>query len=345
MRESTRVRKRPAVGTLARVVRAFGVTCLAALLGACGTKPASFDPVTPQGRTISDLFVLVMVLSGLVFLLVLSLLAYSIIRFRSRPGDDAASQRSGNGKLEVAWTVGPALLLTVLFVLTVRTMNSVDASNPDALEVRVVGHQWWWEYQYPDAGVVTANELHVPVDTPLKLEIDGADVIHSFWAPQLGWKVDAVPGRANTMSLKVDTPGTYEGACAEYCGAQHAWMRIHVIAQSRNDFNAWLKQQKQPAAAPADAMAKQGQQVFQSNTCVNCHTIAGSAGSGSVGPSLTHVGSRETLGAGVLNSSAANLETWIRNPQQVKPGVLMPSFNSLSDADLQALAHYLEGLK
>lgn len=336
-------RERPGTGRI--IASAAGSVGLALLLAACNLRPAGFDPVTEQGHRISRLFVLAMVLSGLVFLLVATLLIYSIIRFRSRPGDDQASQRSGNRRLEIAWIIGPVLLLIFLFVMTIRTMNSVDAHGPGALDIDVIGHQWWWEFSYPDAGVVTANELHVPVGTPLLLRIDGKDVIHSFWVPQFGWKIDAVPGRTNTMSITVETPGTYEGACSEYCGAEHAWMRIRVIAQSHDDFNAWLDQQKQPAVAPSDALAKQGEQVFQSNTCVNCHIIAGSAGHGLIGPNLTHVGSRETIGAGVLDTSAANLATWVHDPQQVKPGVRMPSFSSLSDSDLQALAHYLEGLK
>lgn len=333
------------MSTIKRIIGAIAGVGLAALLAGCDLRPAGFDPVTTQGHTISDLFVLVMILSGLVFLLVATLLIYSIIHFRSRPGDDQASQTSGNRKLEIAWTVGPALLLTILFVLTIRTMNSVDARHPDALKIKVIGHQWWWEYRYPTLGVVTANELHVPANTPLQLEIDGADVIHSFWVPQFGWKMDAVPGKTNTMSVELDQTGEFDGACTEYCGTQHAWMRIHVYSETQQDFDAWVARQQQPAVAPVDDLAQRGKQIFESNTCVNCHSIAGTAASGTIGPNLTHFGSRTTIGAGVAQTTPENLAGWIHDPHDLKPGVLMPSFDALSDTDLQALAQYLEGLK
>ena len=222
-------------------------------------------------------------------------------------------------------------------------MSSVNAESPSAMRVEVVGHQWWWEYRYPDLNVVTANELHVPVGVPLRLELTSNDVIHSFWAPQFGWKKDAIPGKTNTMPVQVDQPGVYDGTCTEYCGTQHAWMRVRVVAQSTDEFNAWVQQQQQPASSSQDPTAARGQQVFTGSTCVNCHTLRGTTANGQVGPDLTHFGSRSIIGAGVLENTPDNLRQWISNPQAIKPGVLMPGYSSLSDDDLTALVTYLEG--
>jgi cytochrome c oxidase subunit II len=209
------------------------------------------------------------------------------------------------------------------------------------LPLRVIGHQWWWEYQYPDLQVVTANELHVPIDTPLQISLQSVDVIHSFQVPNFGWMRDAVPGKTNLMSIHIDRQGFYNGTCNQYCGAQHAWMRIRVVAEPSNAFTAWVQRQRE-SAAPAGS---RGEQIFLQNTCVNCHVIRGLGGSSSVGPDLTHLGSRETLGAGVTDNTANNLRSWIRDPDTIKPGVLMPAFRSLGEADLSTLVDYLLSLK
>jgi cytochrome c oxidase subunit 2 len=271
------------------------------------------------------------------------LLGYMLVRYRAgAPGEP--SEREGNRRLEIVWTAAPALLLIVLFIITVRAMLNVKDPPADELRVEVIGHQWWWEYRYPDGNVVTANELHLPADTPVRLEITAADVIHSFWVPQLGWKQDAIPNKTNVMHVMIDQSGTWDGACAEYCGAQHAWMRINLIVQPPADFNAWLQSQAQPAAAPADELAQQGQQVFLANTCLNCHAIGGTAANATVGPNLTHLASRATLGAGVIANTPDELTRWVVNAPAVKPGVLMPAF-TLTAAELRALTHYLEGLR
>jgi cytochrome c oxidase subunit 2 len=331
--------------TLARAI------CLAVIAGTllglagCGSRPDSIDPVTDSGRSISDLFLISMVLSGLVFLLVASLLVYLIIRFRGRAGDGSASEREGNRPLEIAWTAAPALLLVVLFVLAVRTMLAVeDDPGPAALHIRVIGHQWWWEYQYPDLGFVTANELHVPVGTPVRLDLDGGDVIHSFWVPRIGWKMDAIPGKTNTMTFEVDDAGTYDGGCTEFCGVQHAWMRIRVVAEPPDQFDAWVQRQQQSAQPAQDEIARGGEDLFLQSTCVNCHTVRGTQAGGTVGPDLTHLGSRTTLGSGVLDNTPEELARWIQDAHSVKPGVLMPTYNFTED-ELQALVRYLEGLE
>jgi cytochrome c oxidase subunit II len=308
-------------------------------------SPPTLDPISPQGAAILELFVLAMVPSTLIFLLIVGLLAYIVVRYRARPGDGEPIQVEGHRGLEIGWTVGPVVLLVALFLLTVRTMRTVEAQPSDALRVEVVGNQWWWAYRYPDLGVVTANELHVPVGQPLRLELTATDVVHSFWVPQFGWKRDAIPGKTNLMSVRVDRAGVFEGACAEYCGLQHAWMRIRVVAQTGAEFDAWVIAQRQPAPAPTNPTAQRGQQVFEANTCVACHTVQGTAATGRVGPDLSHVGDRATLAGGVLENTPDNLGRWIRDPQAVKSGALMPAYANLPDADLTALVAYLEGLK
>jgi cytochrome c oxidase subunit II len=302
----------------------------------------SFDPVTRQGLAISNLFGLELVISGLLLVLVLVWLGICLARFRARPGDDGEpTQVEGNRKLELVWTISPAAILAVVFVLLVQTMNVVDTAQPNAMPLRVVGHQWWWEYEYPDLQIVTANELHVPVGIPLQVSLQSVDVIHSFQVPNFGWMRDAVPGRTNPMSIQVERQGLYNGTCNQYCGVQHAWMRIRVVAEPADQFNAWVQLQRQPVAPSG----MRGEQVFLQNTCVNCHVIRGLPGGSAVGPDLTHLGSRGTLGAGVVDNTPNNLRSWIRNAQAIKPGVLMPAFQSLAQSDLSDLVDYLESLK
>jgi cytochrome c oxidase subunit 2 len=266
------------------------------------------------------------------------------VRFRARDADGPVEPRQveGNRRLEVAWTVAPSLLLAGVFVAVVQTMRSVEATPADAQRLRIVGHQFWWEFQYPDRGVVTANELHVPVGVPLRVDLESVDVIHSFWVPQFGWMRDAVPGKLNQMSLLVQRAGAYDGGCNQYCGAQHAWMRERIFADAPEQFESWAQEQSQPAAPSS----LPGQQVFLQNTCVSCHAIRGLANA-QVGPDLTHLGSRQTLAGGVLPNTpdGQNLRRWIRDPQEIKPGVLMPSFHNLTDQELTDLVAYLESLR
>jgi len=304
----------------------------------------SFDPVTSQGLSITNLFWLELVISGLLLAGVLVILIAALVRFRARsPDDPDPPQVHGNRRLEVIWTATPAATLAVIFVLVVLTMRTVNAAQPNAEPIVVIGHQWWWQYTFPNQQVVTANELHVPVGTPLQVSLQSADVIHSFHVPQFGWMQDLVPGRTNTMQILVQRPGTFDGACNQYCGLQHAWMRLRVVAETPDQFNAWVQQQ----AAPSTPTGARGEQVFQQNTCVSCHTIRGLGGAtGTVGPDLTHVGSRQTLGAGVIDNTSANMRAWIANPQAIKPGVLMPAFAaSITPDDMSALVDYLESLK
>jgi cytochrome c oxidase subunit 2 len=302
--------------------------------------------VTPQGQAISDLFALALWLSAGVFLIVVGVLAYVVLRFRAADDRvDEPPQVEGNRRLEVIWTVAPLLVLALLFALAMRALGTLSAAAEAPLRVRVIGHQWWWEYEYPDLGLRTANELRVPVGTPLQLEITSADVIHSYDVSAFGWKSDAVPGKVNLMRLEVARAGRYDGACMEFCGAQHAWMRIDVLAEPREQFDAWARAQLAPAAEPAEPAARRGRAIFLGSTCVNCHTVRGVGPEPRVGPDLTHLASRPTLGAGVLPNTRADLRRWLRDVQAVKPGALMPSYADLADPDLDALAAYLESLK
>ncbi len=271
------------------------------------------------------------------------LLLYMAARFRARPGDGEPRQVFGHRNLEIGWTAAPALILAVVFVLMLPALRSASAPEGDALPVVAIGHQWWWEFQYPNQGALTANELHIPVGQPVHVQLESADVIHSFWIPRLNGKTDLIPGKTNYLWLHAQEADTYLGQCAEFCGIQHAWMLLRVVAQAPADFDAWVANERQPAAAPAAAVA-QGQQLFTQRTCINCHTIQGTSARGTVGPDLTHMGSRQTIGAGVLDNTLDNMRRWLKNPQAIKPGSNMPDFH-LSDADVDALAAYLEGLK
>jgi cytochrome c oxidase subunit 2 len=302
----------------------------------------SFDTITRQGGAISWLFTLELIISAVLLLIVVTWLSLALVRFRARPGDPAEPpQVHGNRRLELIWTITPALVLLGVFVLVVETMQTVTAAEPNAQPLRIIGHQWWWEYEFPDQGAITANELHVPVGRGLQVSLESVDVIHSFHVPQFGWMRDTVPGKINQMSILLLRAGRYDGTCNQYCGLQHAWMRVVVVAEPLDQFNAWLQQQSQPA----QPNGSRGEQVFMQNTCVNCHAIRGVVPGSRVGPDLTHLGSRSTLGTGVVANTPDLLRQWIRNAGSIKPGVLMPAFQNLSDADLTALADYLGSLK
>lgn len=305
-----------------------------------------FSPNSSQAHSVNNLLLLTTAIGAVILLIVSAVVFYSAFRYRSdlRPGEPR--QIFGNRNLELLWTGIPVILLIVLFGFTINTMVRIDpAPSPQQQpDVIITGYQWWWHVEYPQAGVVTANEIHIPVGRQVLFELRGGDVIHSFWVPQLGPKRDTIPGRVNHLWLEANTPDVYLGACAEYCGTQHAWMRIRIIAQPQAEYEQWLQQQRAAAAAPTGGEIARGAQIFQQQTCVNCHAIQGTGANGQAGPNLTHLGSRQTIGAGVVENTPANLASWIKDPRQIKPGVNMPGYQ-LSDADLQALVAYLESLK
>jgi cytochrome c oxidase subunit II len=304
-----------------------------------------FHPDSPQARAIVHLFYFDLVIAACIFVTVATLVAVAVKRFRWKPGASEPYQDPGNPKLETLWTVIPALILIALAVQTARTMHFV---NPPVIErepdVVVIAHQWWWEYRYPQSDVITANELHMPAEENWLLLIEAADVIHDFWVPDLGAKMDAIPGHPNHLWIQPQRAGTYLGSCAEYCGLEHALMGIRVIVQPKEDFAAWVRSQLVVPGPPVGAVAQEGARLFQERTCVNCHRIAGTPANGRVGPDLTHLADRETLGAGVFDNTLDNLTRWIQNPQQFKPGCHMPD-ERLSEVEAHAIATYLEALK
>ena len=303
-----------------------------------------FNPVSPEGKAISDLFLVVLVICGVILAVVTGLVAYSLIRSRARAGAGEPRQVFGNRRLEILWTVVPFLMLVWIFALTVQAMRISDPAEVGSPDLTVIGHQWWWEVRYAKSGVVTANEIHIPAGERMSVRLESADVIHDFWAPQLARKMDMVPGLTNHIWLQADRPGTYLGACAEYCGAEHAWMRFLVIADPPAEFAAWAAHQAQPAPAPATGPAERGRKLFLQMTCVNCHAIRGVAALANAAPDLTHLASRRTLAAGILQNTPADLARWLKNPQTIKPSCKMPNLN-LTDAQVSDLVSFFEGLR
>lgn len=327
-----------------------------------------FDPVSPPAESIRNLSVLVLAITGFIFVAVEGILIYSIVRFRRRaaigvaPGADAEPpQVYGSKPIEIAWTAAPALVVFVLVLVSARTLWEVNVPPPqprdgdNTLFVTVVGRQWWWEYTYDHyngrkLGFTTANELHVPaseesVARPVYLTLKSADVDHSFWVPRLGGKTDCIPGRINSMWFQTDRHGLYVGQCAEYCGTQHANMLIRVVVDSPSGFESWLANEQQPAVEDPDAAA--GRSAFLGQSCVNCHRVRGTSAQGEYAPDLTHLMKRQTLASGMVDmvkNPRANLRDWIADPQKIKPGCLMPAFG-LSDRERDAIVRYLLTLR
>jgi cytochrome c oxidase subunit 2 len=316
-----------------------------------GTMPNNYMPVfdtaSVQTEAISRLFLVVLIVCAVIMLIVIGMVAVGLIRFRHRAGQGEPVQTFGNRKLEILWTLGPTLIVIWLFVLTARGMRDADPVPPANQEpdLVIIGHQFWWEIRYPKAGVVTANEIHMPTGTNWLVRMESADVIHDFWMPELARKIQLIPGETNHIWLNAEKPGRFLGNCVEYCGVEHAWMLAAVVMESPADFATWLQEQKRAAPAPTTDLDRAGLKIFTTQTCISCHAIRGvSSPSAGAAPDLTHVAERKILGAGVLANSPTNLFRWLKNPQAVKPGCLMPNFN-LSDVQVQALANYLEDIK
>ena len=305
----------------------------------------ALDPQSPQARAIYDLGIVSTIVFVLIFVVVAGAIAYAIFRFRWREGEPDPKQFAGSEKVEIIWTVIPFLIVVFLFVLTLRGMNRADPPPAPSPDLVVTGHQFWWEAQYPASGAVTANEIHVPIGKPLSVRLDSKDVLHEFWVPELARKMTTVPGQLNHIWLQADKPGVYIGTCSEFCGTQHAWMRILVVADEPSKFEQWQRAQLQPGQAPTSEAAAKGLALFQTSTCINCHAIRGVAGADArVAPDLTHVASRRQLAAGLLENTPANMRRWLKNPQHIKPGALMPDFN-FTDQQLDQLEAYLETLR
>src|ERR1700686_1800529 len=310
-----------------------------------------FAPVSTPAKSIFGLSMFVLAVTAAIFVVVFTLLAYSVVKFRKRANAEGreAPQVYGSNQVEIAWTVIPVLVVLALLVATARVIADVQnaARSDNAIEVTAIGHQFWWGFRYPALGVATANELHVPVSdgnhsTPTFIKLLSADTDHSFWVPRLAGKTDLIPNHPNSMWIDPHETGVYLGQCAQYCGTQHAKMLLRVYVQSREDFERWIQEQRQPATE--SSAASQGQRIFETTACINCHTVEGTVANGHFGPDLTHLMSRDTIAAGAAMNPPENLRQWILNPDAIKPGSLMPAMQ-LSDQDLDALTAYLGTLR
>jgi len=338
------------LGTVDAVTRCrlWLTTAALALAGCAGPFPQStLRPRSDYGRAIDHLFTDIFWWAVIVFVIVETLLLIALIRFRHREGRPAPTPLHGHTALEIGWTLAPAVILVLVAVPTVRTIFATAGdAPPEALKVEVIGHQWWWEYKYPNLGVVTANEMHVPVAKPVQLSITSADVIHSFWAPALGGKRDAIPGHVTRIAFRADSVGEYSGQCAEFCGHSHANMGLRVVVDADSAFETWVKTEQSGPATPVPASpAERGKAVYSRSACLACHTIQG-VSPGVIGPNLTHVGSRTTIAAGMFSNDSAHLAQWIADAPALKPGSLMPRMQPpLTDADIAAIVAYLQSLK
>ncbi len=319
-----------------------------ALAGCGGPFPQSaLDPGSDFAWKLQDLFESIFFWALAVFILVEAALIVAIVRFRERPGGPVPRTVHGNTLLEISWTLAPALVLIIIAVPTIRTIWDVDSPpEGESLVVEVIGHQWWWEFRYPDLGIVTANEMHVPVGRQVDVRLSSADVIHSFWVPRIGGKRDAIPGHDTRIWFTVDSAGLYLGQCAEFCGLSHALMKTELVADEAADFEAWVaRQQSEALSVGVDSVGvAEGRQAFLQNGCMACHRIRGSAAQGALGPDLTHVGSRRRIAAGILDNTPEDLARWIRAPQEIKPGALM-AVPEMDEETIRHLVRYLQSLE
>ena len=344
---------------------------LAAVIGCTPEHSMStFDTAGPVAKSQLNLLWLILWAAIFVFVVVEGVLIYAAVRFRRRPGQGDPEQIHGNTRLEIAWTVVPALVLIVVAVPTIFTI--FDNANPPPetkLTIDAIGHQWWFEFRYPhpsnpDEEIVIANELHIPVGEPVSVRLDSVDVIHSFWIPKIAGKVDMIPNNDNTLWIQADREGDFYGQCAEFCGISHAHMRFRVIAQERPEFDRWLLRQAGPMIEPAEPLRVQGQALFKSSGCSACHALSSVVkrpGEGSrlkripgrVGPNLTHFASRRQMVAGILDQTPENIRRWLEDPEKVKPGNTMAReaavFNdpdkALTEPEISALVVFLRSLQ
>jgi cytochrome c oxidase subunit II len=315
------------------------------LVAGCRGQQSALDPAGPFAARLHDLLIVMTVGGAAIWAVVIGFLVLALILPR-RPDPE-----EGHGEPErrhlVPIAIGAGLTVTLmlaLLVVSVQASRAITVAPADALPIQVVARQWWWDVTYTGTGLRTANELRIPVGRPVVVTLETRDVIHSFWVPSLHGKMDAIPGRRNSLVLQADVPGVYRGQCAEFCGLQHARMAFHVIALPAADFERWRDAQLAPARPPADELARRGQEVFLTSSCVLCHAIRGTAAMAHAGPDLTHLASRGSLAAGTIPNRRGHLGGWILDPQHVKPGTFMPP-SQLSGPELQALLRYLETLE
>jgi cytochrome c oxidase subunit 2 len=343
-------------------MREIAIASAALACAGCSLHNAqnALDASGPQAARIAGLWWLMLPIAAVVWVIVVSVMLWGAARKRrpreaveTRAGSDVLARDDVRDRrmirIVAGATIVTALILFLMLVADFRVGQALTMPpSTKAVPIKIVGHQYWWEIQYPDSipnrTVITANEVHIPVGTPVVMELSSLDVIHSFWVPSLTGKKDLMPGYTRSLWFRADTPGVYRGQCAEFCGLEHAKMGMLVIAQKRQDFDAWRAQQLDTATTPSDSLAQYGKNVFLGTTCVMCHAIGGTTAGATAGPDLTHFASRQTIAAGTLRNTDANLFAWISDPQRIKPGVLMPA-TKLDPRDMQALVDYLRHLK
>ncbi len=346
---------------LLRRLAVLPIALLVALVTACADEypQTTFRPVTELGAEIDRVFMISFWWTMLILAVVLAVLGYVLVRFRSRPGVEAR-KIYGNNLAEILWTAGPAVIVVLILVPTVQAIFFTYREAPeDALVVEAIGHQWWWEFRYPELGIRTANQLHLPVGRAVDIHLSSADVIHNFWLPRLAGKrynypVVALPEGApqpknhNRLVFTIDEPGEYAGQCAEFCGVSHALMQMRVVAEQEAEFDEWVARMKAPAnAIPAEGtIEERGYNTFMRGGCIACHSIAGTTASfGTIGPDLTEIGARWKIGAGAAENTPEHLARWIQDSESMKPGSKMMPFPQIAGEDLEALVVYLQSLK
>ncbi|WP_054948996.1 cytochrome c oxidase subunit II [Numidum massiliense] len=316
-------------------------------LAGCTVPQSVFDPKGPMAQIPLDLLWMSVWVMTFVTVVVAVILVIVLIRFRTRKGEENVipEQTEGSTKLELVWVVIPAVLLTILAIPTVKAAYEIAEvpQGSDVLHVKVTGKQYWWEFEYPELGIITANEMHIPAGEDVRVSLESTDVVHSFWVPKLAGKLDNIPGQTNYMKLHASEPGTYSGQCAELCGPSHALMAFQVVAHKPGDFDNWVEKMKNPETKPKTALAEDGEKIF-AKSCASCHAIEGTDSKGRMGPDLTGFGNRKRLAAHIMDNNRENLIKWIQQPQKIKPGNKMPD-TGMSDEQAEALAEYLEGLK
>jgi cytochrome c oxidase subunit 2 len=318
---------------------------MTSLLPVAGDSPSTLDPSGSEAHHLANAWWIMFALAVMVYVVVGGLIVIASLRGRRR-GRAAvdAPARSDDYFIWIGGLGVPVLILAFMAFLTVHTGAALRAPARNALQIDVVGHQWWWEVSYPGTSVVTANEIHVPVGQPLEFHLDSADVVHSFWVPELAGKEDLIPGQHNVHRFTVDRPGVYRGVCAEFCGLEHAKMGMRVIALSAGDFAIWMQHEQHLTDVPSSELAARGELAFTANACAGCHTVRGTDATGTVGPDLSDVGARARIGAETLDNTKSNLFDWIKDPGQAKRGSRMPPA-TLSDDDITAIVAYLEDRK
>ncbi len=312
------------------------------MLGGCVRDhvQSALHPAGPNAEAINLLWWILFGTCGVVFLATMLLLAFAI--FRKRQEDDAGPPLGGTRFVVLSGVILPSLILLFLLLASLRTSVALRPPEPTVV-IDVVGYRWWWDVHYPDFGIRTANEIHIPVGEPVRLRIRTGDVIHSFWVPNLHGKMDLLPEHWNRLNVRASRSGVFYGQCAEFCGVQHALMAFRLVAMPREEFQAWVAQRRSAAEQSDTPQFAKGRQVFFDAGCNTCHAIRGTAAEARIGPDLTHLASRLTLGAGTIPNTRGNLGGWIVNPQAIKPGNLMPP-TYLEPEQLHALLDYLESL-